>query len=140
MRVHQAHLILGEACRRWEEGNVQHLLALFLEDVAFVVHSRGWAQSMVREGVGRALLGERLQMLLDQVEVQSFVLTDVRMDGVRVGGWFNYCYRHRANGLQVEGTMRHKFGFVGDRIAHFELINDTHLLRAFYDMPGCARG
>ena len=45
-----------------------------------------------------------------------------------------YRYRHRTGGMEVDGTMRHLWRFVGDEIAHFELFHDAPRMRAFYAM------
>ena len=47
-------------------------------------------------------------------------------------------YRHRASGLEVDGTMRHKWRFVGDKIAHFELFHDSPRMHAFYNLAAAA--
>ena len=43
-------------------------------------------------------------------------------------------YRHRATRLDVDGQMRHKWLFIGDEIAGFELFHDARRMRAFYDL------
>jgi hypothetical protein len=40
--------------------------------------------------------------------------------------------------MEVDGAMRHKWRFVGDEIAHFELFHDSERMRAFYKMAAAA--
>ncbi len=130
-----ARLVVGSACALWAEGKLTKLLRLFADDAVFAVHSQPHAASFVGEGVGKVLFAQRLEMLLDQVEVLSFdpvglTTTDRLWHYSRV----RYRYRHHASRLVIAGTMRQKFGFVGDRIAHYELMHDTHRMRAFYNL------
>ena len=37
-------------------------------------------------------------------------------------------------GMEIDGTMRHRWRFVGDEVAHFELFYDSPRMRAFYDL------
>ena len=140
MAESDARVVLGNACALWAAGDLPKLLQLFVDDVVFTVHSRPCAASMVGEGLGKVLFAQRLETLLDQVEVLAFDLEGVTTDGLWHTSRVRYRYRHHANGLVIAGTMRHKFGFVADRIAHFELFHDTHRMRAFYDIAACGGG
>ena len=138
MSASEARRVLGSACALWAAGDLPRLLSHFVDDVVFSVHSRPRAASLVGEGLGKILFAQRLEMLLDQVEVLAFDLQGVTTDGLWHCSRVRYRYRHHASRMLIDGTMRHKFGFVGDKIAHFELFHDTHRMRAFYDMAGLA--
>jgi ketosteroid isomerase-like protein len=134
MSASNARLIVGSACALWAEGELTKLLRLFAEDTVFAVHSRPQAPSFVGEGVGRLLLAERLEMLLDEIQVLDFEPVGLTSDGIWHYSRVRYTYRHYANGVVISGTMRQKFGFVGTRIAQYELFHDTHRMRAFYNL------
>jgi hypothetical protein len=134
MLVRHAGLVIGRACALWAQGRVSKLLSLLVDDVVFAVPSRPEAASFLGEGVGRMLFAERLEMLLDQIEVLAFDPGSLATDGLWHVNRVAYRYRHRASGLVIAGTMRQRFAFVGDRIAHYQLLHDTHRMRAFYDL------
>lgn len=141
MSANGARLVVADACASWAAGDVHGLLSLFVDDVVFSVHSRPGAASLVGEGLGKVLFAQRLEMLLDQVEVVVFDLSNVTTDGFWHHCRVRYRYQHRANRMIIDGSMRHKFAFVGHKIAHFELFHDTHRMRAFYDLarlPACS--
>jgi ketosteroid isomerase-like protein len=134
MSASDARRVLGRACALWADGDLPGLLSHFVDDVVFTVHARPHGASLVGEGMSRALFAHRLESLLDHFAVLDFQLQSMTTDGLwhytRVG----YSYRHHASGLVLDGTMRHKWGFVDDKIAHFELYHDAARMRAFLDM------
>jgi len=129
-----ARLVVGNACALWAEGKLTRLLRLFADDSVFAVHSQPQAPSLVGEGVGKVLLAQRLDMVLDQVEVQAFDPVGLTTDGIWHYSRVRFRYRHHVSRLVISGTMRQKFGFVGDRIAHYQLFHDSHRMRAFYNL------
>jgi ketosteroid isomerase-like protein len=134
MLASHARLILGDAYASWEEGDVLRTLSYFTDDVVFAVHSSSDAASLVGAGLGRDEFGRRLEMFLRQFEVEEFALQRVTTKGVWVRSSVAFRYRHRISGMAVDGTMRHKWLFLGDEIAHFELFYDSPLMRAFYKL------
>lgn len=84
--------------------------------------------------MGKILFAHRLQALLDEFEVLNFTLQSVTTDRLWHYSRVGYSYRHHASRLVIDGTMRHKWGFIGDQIAHFELFHDADRMRAFLDM------
>jgi ketosteroid isomerase-like protein len=136
MAASNARIVLGDACALWTAGDLPRLLSCFVDDVVFSVHSRPPAASLVGEGLGKVLFAHRLEMLLDEVEVLAFDLQSVTTVGLWHYSRVRYRYRHHVSRMVIDGTMRHKFAFVGNKIAHFELFHDAHRMRAFYDMAG----
>jgi hypothetical protein len=110
----------------------------FHEDTVFSVHARPGGTSMLGHGLGKVPLGRRLASLLDHIEVMAFDLQAVARQSIWHNSRLRYRYRHRATGLVIEGSMRHKCAFVGSTIAHFELFHDADRMRAFFAMAASA--
>ncbi len=140
MAAGDAGRVIASACALWEAGDLPRLLPHFMDDVVFMVHARANAPSMLGQGLGRVLLARRLEALLDEVEVKSFDLQEQSLttDGLRHFCRVAYRYRHRASGVMIEGNMRQRWGFVGTRVAQFEVFHDADRMRAFYDYAGRA--
>jgi ketosteroid isomerase-like protein len=129
-----ARLVVADAFASWAAGDLRGLRSVLAEDLVFSVYSRPEAPSVVGEGLGRTQFLRRLERLLDHVDVLAFDPVNITSDGLWHHARVRFRYRHLANRIVIDGTMRHRFGFVGSRISHFELFHDTHRMRAFYDM------
>ena len=140
MHTSNARLVIGSACALWAAGELAGLLPHFVDDVVFTVHARPRAPSMLGEGLGKVLLARRFEAMLDEVEVQAFKLQkhSYATDGFWHYSRAAYRYRHHASGMIIEGSMRNRWGFVGTRIAHFEVFHDSDRMRAFLDVAGLA--
>jgi hypothetical protein len=112
-------------------------MSLVVDDMVFAVPSCPQAASFLGEGVGRDELERRLEKLLDQIEVLAFEPLSWTGDGLWLVNRVAYRYRHRSSRLVIAGSMRQRFAFVGDKIAHYQLLHDTRRMRAFYDVAGC---
>jgi ketosteroid isomerase-like protein len=138
MLAGHARLILGDAYASWEGGDVLRTLSYFTDDVVFAVHATPDSASLIGAGLGRDEFGGRLERFLGQFEVEAFTLQQVTAKGIWLQSRAHFRYRHRASGMEVDGAMRHKWRFVGDEIAHFELFHDSPRMRAFYKMAAAA--
>jgi ketosteroid isomerase-like protein len=134
MLEHDAQLILRDVYASWEDGDIPTTLSYFDASVIFAVHSTPEGESLVGAGLGRDNFGGRLDMFQRAYEVVDFKLLHVTTKGLWVQSRALYRYRHRIGGMEVDGTMRHLWRFVGDEIAHFELFHDARRMRAFYAM------
>ena len=132
MLARDARLILDDVYASWEHGELLTTLSYFATSVVFAVHSTPEGASLVGSGFGRDEFGDRLDMFLGRFEVQEFKLRQVTVRGLWVQSRARFSYRHRAGGMEVDGTMRHLWRFVGDEISHFELFHDSPRMRAFY--------
>jgi ketosteroid isomerase-like protein len=134
MLEHDAQLILRDVYASWEDGDIPTTLSYFADSVIFAVHSTPEGESLVGAGLGRDNFGGRLDLFQRAYEVVDFKLLHVTTRGLWVQSRALYRYRHRTGGMEVDGTMRHLWRFVGDEIAHFELFHDAPRMRAFYAM------
>jgi ketosteroid isomerase-like protein len=139
MQASHARLILNDVYASWEGGDLPTTLSYFAMDVVFAVHSTPDTASLIGEGVGRDEFGSRLESFLRKFDIEAFKLQHpVTVNGIWLQSRAVFKYRHRASGWDVDGTMRHKWRFVGDEIAHFELFTDSPRLRAFYNLAASA--
>src|SRR5438046_2028330 len=139
MQASHARLILNDVYASWEGGDLLTALSYFAKGVVFSVHSTPDTTSLVGDGVGQDAFGARLEMFLRKFEVEEFKLQHpVTTNGIWLQSRVVFRYRHRVSRWDVDGTMRHKWLFVGDEIAHFELFHDSPKMRAFYDLAASA--
>ena len=138
MHASHARLILNDVYASWEGGDLPTTLSFFAISVVFAVHSSPKAASLIGAGAGRDEFGHRLEMLLRKYEVEQFNLQHVTPNGIWVNSKVAFRYRHRASGWRFDSTMRHKWLFVGDEIAQFDLYYDAPLMRAFHEMAEAA--
>jgi hypothetical protein len=134
MLERHAHLILNDVYASWEQGDLLSTLSYFAESVGFAVHSTPASASLIGTGQGRDDFGGRLEMFVCKFHVEEFKLLQIAKKGFWLQSRAHFRYRHRASGMEVDGAMRHKWLFVGDEIAHFELFHDSPRMRAFYKM------
>jgi predicted RNA binding protein YcfA (HicA-like mRNA interferase family)/ketosteroid isomerase-like protein len=130
MQASHARLVLNDVYASWERGDLLTTLSYFAKNVVFAVHSSPDAASLIGHGIGRDDFGSRLELFLRKFQVEAFKLQHpVTVNGIWLQSRVAFKYRHRASGWDVDGTMRHKWRFVGDEIAHFELFLDRVPLR-----------
>jgi ketosteroid isomerase-like protein len=134
MQASHARLILDDLYASWEGGDLLATLSYFAMSLVFIVHSSPNAPSLIGVGFGRDRFAQRLELFLDQYEVEEFRRVGFRADGDGFCSSVAYRYLHRGSGLDVEGRMRHTWRFIDDEITHFELFTDAPRLRAFYNL------
>jgi hypothetical protein len=134
MRIDNSCLVFRDACASWRKGNLRALLTSFEDDLVFSVHARRNAPSLVGEGFGKNLFAQRLEVLLDDFTVREFEPEYVWNSGFWHYARVRFLYQHRVSGLLIDGTMRYKMGFVGDKIGHFQLFHDSDRMHAFLEM------
>jgi ketosteroid isomerase-like protein len=139
-KMHPGHarLILNDVYASWEGGDLLTTLSFFAVSVVFAAHSSPKAASLIGVGMGRDEFGHRLEMLLRKYQVEQFKLQQVTSNGIWVNSRVAFRYRHRASGLPFDNTMRHRWLFVGDEIAEFDLYYDAPLMHAFHEMAEAA--
>ena len=134
MLAHHARLILTDVYATWERGDLDTTLSYCTSHIAYAVHASRDAPSFIGSGVGRDALAFQLERFARQFAVEEFRLQLLRTEGILLVSTVAFRYRHRATRLDVDGQMRHKWLFIGDEIAGFELFHDARRMRAFYDL------
>jgi hypothetical protein len=134
MLEHHARLILRDLYASWEGGDLFGTLSYFAPSTVFAVHAIPEGASLIGAGAGLDDLGNRLEKFLLRVDVREFKLLQVVTKGAWTQSRAFFRYRHRNGSMEVDGTMRHLWKFIGDEVAHFELFHDSQCMRAFYAM------
>ena len=132
MRVQASVTIVLEcAYAAWAARDLDGTLARFADDVTFIIHLPPEVAPLVGEAKGKANLAARLRAILDEFDFIEYVPLQIRADGDACSSRIRFHYRHKATGLDYEGTMRHVCRVAGDRIAHFEEFHDAERVRTF---------
>jgi ketosteroid isomerase-like protein len=127
--------IIEDACIAWEAGNGPAALTHFADDVVFSVNAPDEAASVVGEGHSKDELERRLGAYLTDIQVMYYEpiqITEREPDVLHCLARF--LYRHRRNGLEIGGIMRHLWCFRGDKVVAFDIYYDALRMRAFYDL------
>jgi ketosteroid isomerase-like protein len=125
-------VLLEGAYAAWAARDLSSTLACFAEDVVFAIHLPRDVVPFAGEVRGRDELAKRLQAILDDFDFLAYQPQQITSQGLHFHSQVYFHYRHKATGLDYEGTMRHVWLIVGDRIVHFEEFHDAERVRAFF--------
>jgi ketosteroid isomerase-like protein len=132
-------IVLERTYSAWAARDLEGTLAWFADDVTFIIHLPPEVAPYVGEVKGKANLAPRLGAILDEFDFVEYVPLQIRADGDACSSRIRFHHRHRATGLDYEGTMRHVCRVAGDRITRFEEFHDAERLRTFMRLVGQAR-
>jgi ketosteroid isomerase-like protein len=124
----------------WAQRDLAATLARFDPDVIFIIHLPPDVAPYVGEVRGRAQLAEALQMILDDFDFLEYRPLQITADGESFHSRIRFHYRHKATGLDYDGTMRHVWQVAGDMIVRFEEFHDAERVRTFFAMVKHALG
>lgn len=128
-------LVIEAMCASWAAGDLDGLMQGFFKDVRFSVGGLGASSSFMKHGRGRAVLQDRLGLLLSEFEVVRFQpLQIVREEGPWLHARAHYHYVHRRSGLEIDGTMRNNCCMIGGRIVCHQVAHDTARMAAFIEL------
>lgn len=125
-------MVLEAAYASWAARDLAATLAVFADDVMFVIHLPQDVAPFVGEVHGRSELAPRLQSILDDFDFIEYVPVQIVAEGGSFHSRVRFHYRHKATGLDYEGTMRHVWSVEGDRIVRFEEFHDAERVRTFF--------
>lgn len=125
-------ILLAGAYAAWAARDLGATLACFAQDVVFAIHLPTEIVPFAGEVRGRDELAKRLQAVLDDFEFLSYKPVQITSHGIAFHSQVFFHYRHKATGLDFEGSMRHVWRIVGDQIVRFEEFHDTERVRAFF--------
>jgi len=125
-------VLLEAAYAAWAARDLGATLACFAEDVVFTIHLPTEGVPFAGEARGRDELAKRLQALLDDFDFLTYTPVQITSQGIAFHSQVRFHYRHKATGLDFDGTMRHRWRIVGDQIVRFEEFHDVERVRAFF--------
>jgi len=132
-------MVLEAAYAAWAAGDLQATLSWFDEDVEFVIHLPPEVVPFAGPVRGRDKLAQRLQSIIDEFDFIEYVPVQITPYGEAFHSQVRFHYRHKATGLEYEGTMRHTWRIEGDRIMRFEEHHDAERVRAFFQLLQAAK-
>jgi len=127
-------LVLEAAYASWAARDLEATLASFADDVVFIIHLPPEVAPFVGEARGKDQLRPRLQAILDDFDFIEYVPLQITASGQSFHSRVRFRYRHKATGLEYDGTMRHVWRVEGDRIVRFEEFHDAERVRTFFQL------
>ena len=127
-------LIVEAAYASWAARDLAATLRCFSEDVVFVIHIPSDVAPFMGEVHGKARLAPRLQAILDGFDFVEYTPLLIKAEGRSFHSRVRFRYRHKAAGLEYDGTMHHVWRMEGDQIVRFEEFHDEERVRTFFRM------
>lgn len=127
-------MVLEATYASWAQRDLAATLARFDPEVVFIIHLPPDVGSFVGEVRGREQLGKSLQTILDDFDFLEYRPLQIIADGESFHSRIRFHYRHKATGLDYDGTMRHVWRVTGDMIVRFEEFHDAQRVRTFFAM------
>ena len=118
----------------WEAGDLPSMMSFFADDVVFAVHPVEATTTIVGHGQGKELFASRLALFLHDYEVVDYSTPYISADGDSVDCRISYHYRHRKNGMEIDGSMRHVWKIADGKIVRFDVIHDALRMGAFFEL------
>ena len=129
-----ASILMEAAYAAWAAKDLAGTLAAFADDVVFVIHLPPEVAPFVGEAQGKEQLRPRLQAIIDDFDFLEYVPMQITAEGEHLHSRISFRYRHKATGLEYDGTMRHVWRIEGDKIVRFEEFHDAARVRTFFAM------
>jgi ketosteroid isomerase-like protein len=118
----------------WAERDIDKTVSFFAEDMRFSLHVEEGHLDLAGTAVGRALVRERLQHLLNTFDFLAYVVDSAKADGPLVRTAILYFYRHKASGLMIDGRYRHVWRVENGVIQSCDEYHDAAALKAFLEL------
>jgi ketosteroid isomerase-like protein len=119
------------ALRAWAEGDFEGLMALFHEDVTYIVNVDGMQVPYAMSAVGKNDVRDRLGLLLHTFDVTTFDLENVAHEADHSRALVHGVYKHKATGEILDIRVRFKAWYRDDLIITVEEIQDGRYIEAF---------
>lgn len=123
--------IVETAHRRWGDGDLQGFLACCTDDIVHNVNVDGEQVPYAASATGKEAVRQRLQLLLDTLDVQAFVIESqihtAECTKTRVLGF----YKHKVTGERLD-IFPHFHAYVRDGLIYrLDEIHDAPYVEAF---------
>lgn len=127
-------VLLEAAYAAWSAQDLDATLSAFADDVVFAIHLPPEVAPFVGEVTGKEQVRLRLQTIIDDFDFIEYVPLHITAEGESLHSRIRFRYRHKASGLEYDGTMRHVWRVEGDKIVRFEEFHDAERVRTFFAM------
>lgn len=123
--------IVETAHRLWGDGDLEGFLSCFTDDIVHNVNVDGQQVPFAASATGKEAVRRRLQLLLDTLEVQAFVIESLihtaECTKTRVLGF----YKHKVTGERLD-IFPHFHAYVRDGLVYrLDEIHDAPYVEAF---------
>ena len=115
----------------WAAGKKAEALALMSDDLFYGLYVPEDVLFFGGETQGKAAGSDRLQTILDHFYLMKFKGEVIKVIGAEVHGRVEYCFRHKATGEDIDGTMRQVIEFRDGLIVSWREYTDVERVRAF---------
>lgn len=115
----------------WSRQDVAGSLALFSDDAVFAMYVPEHVLPFGGETKGKAAASDRGKMIIQQFEIVTYRGEVTGIDGDKVRGHVDYCFRHRATGEEIDSSMRHVMTVRDGLICRLEEYHDVAKIAAF---------
>ena len=129
-----ARQMVEAAYAAWAAQDLAGTLEAFADDVAFVIHLPPEVAPFVGEVRGKEQLRPRLQAIIGDFDFLEYELVQITAEAESFHSRVRFRYRHKASGLEYDGSMRHVWRIEGGKIVRFEEFHDAQRVRAFFAM------
>lgn len=131
-------MVVEAAYASWAARDLNATLSCFSDDVMFAIHLPPEVAPYFGILQGRAELGARLRMILDDFDFLEYKPIQITSHGISFHSQIRFHYRHKLTGLEYDGTMRHVWRVKGDRIVRWEEFHDIERVRVYFQLLGQA--
>lgn len=134
-----AAILMEAAYAAWAARDLATTLAAFADDVVFVIHLPPEVAPFFGEARGKEHLRRSLQTIIDEFDFLEYVPVSITAEGEHLHSRIRFRYRHKATGLEYDGTMSHVWRVEGARIVRFEEFHDAERVRTFFALVAQAQ-
>lgn len=118
----------------WSRRDKDAALAYLTDDILYALYVPEDVLPFGGETRGKASVSDRLQIVLDVFETDSYVGRITRCDGDVVHGVVDYSFRHKLTQHVINGSMRHVVLIRDGHAAEWREYIDTERVRAFMQL------
>lgn len=127
--------IVEAAHEAWNNGDIEGMLASYVDDLVSITNTGPDGRPMVIEGkkAFRACFEPILSVLDTKTSITAF-----QLEGTTARIHFNTYLRHAATGFEMTGTYREICTFRGNKIWKIEDFHDAARMSAFWKLIGAS--
>ncbi len=126
--------IVEQAYAAWAARDLAGALACAADDIEFIMHLPSDVVPFAGPMRGREALAQNLQTVLDEFDFLAYEPVQITAQGLSFHSQVRFHYRHKATGLDYDGTMRHTWFVENGKIVRWEEFHDVERVRAYFKL------